>query len=187
MNPLIKRLAHEAVAPLEEMLARLIRTAALIAMATGCAIAASVFLTVDLFLYLQGLWGSLAAASCVAALYLVGAIIFLVLALRRPSPAPSASAPSATIASAPPVMAAASVGAQAAPPSPPNAAFAANIDAAVAPVLGVLREAGLEKEVIAIEAGAEVVKQLNPFSLVAFAVGAGVFLGRTLGTKRTLF
>ena len=45
MNPLIKRLAHEASAPLEEMLQRLIRVAALIALATGCAIAASAFFT----------------------------------------------------------------------------------------------------------------------------------------------
>lgn len=190
MNPLIKRLAHEAAAPLEEMLARLIRTAALIAMAAGCAMAALVFLTVDLFLYLQGQWGSVAAVSSVAALYLVGAIVFLLLALRRPSSGSSGNAPSETVVGAPPLMAAASVGAQAAqaaPSSPRNVELAANIDAALAPVLGVLREAGLEKEVLAIEAGTEVAKQLHPFSLIAFAIGAGVLLGRMLGTKRTLF
>ncbi len=185
MNPLIRRLAHEAAAPLEEMLGRLIRTAALVAMAAGCAIAASAFFTVDLFLFLQNLWGSLIAASSVAGLYLFFALIFLWLALRKPAKAPLLdAAPAAPIAT--PVMAA-SVGAEAAPKAPRNPELAANIDAAVTPVLKVLRDAGLDKEVLAIEAGAEVAKQLNPFSLVAFALGAGLFLGRTLHAKRTLF
>jgi hypothetical protein len=186
MNPLIKRLAHEASAPLEEMLQRLIRTAALIALATGCAIAASAFFTIDLFLYLQSVWGSLIAAASVAALYLIGALIFLLIAMRRPPKIPGAEADAApqTIAAAP-VMAA-SVGARAAPAPARNPQLAANIDAAVSPVLGVLREAGLEKEVLAVEAGTEVAKQLNPFALVAIAVAAGVFFGRTLDVKRPL-
>ena len=54
-------------------------------------------------------------------------------------------------------------------------------------MVNVLRDAGLEKEVLAIEAGVEVAKQLNPLSLVVFALGAGVFLGRTLRSRRTLF
>ncbi len=183
MNPLVRRLAQEAAAPLEEMLQRLIRTTALIVMATGCAIAASAFLTVDLFLYLQGLWGPLAAASSVAGLYLIGALIFFLLAMRRSTRTAGAAAAPQPVAAAP-VMAA-SVGAQVAPPAPHNPEFAANIDAAITPVLGVLRQAGLDKEVVAIEAGTELAKQLNPFSLIAIAAAAGVFLGRTLGVKRT--
>ena len=185
MNHLIKQLAHEASAPVEEMLQRLIRTAALIALAAGCAIAASAFFTVDLFLYLQSLWGSLIAAASVAALYLLGALIFLLIAMRRPPKISGADAAPQPVAAAP--LMAASVGAKAAPATPGNPQLAANIDAAVSPALGVLRQAGLEKEVLAIEAGAEIAKQLKPFSLVAIALAAGVFAGRTLGAKRTLF
>ena len=184
MNHLIKQLAHEASAPVEEMLQRLIRTAALIALAAGCAIAASAFFTVDLFLYLQSLWGSLIAAASVAALYLLGALIFLLIAMRRPKILGAEAAPQ-PVAAAP--LTAASVGAKATPATPRNPQLAANIDAAVSPALGVLRQAGLEKEVLAIEAGAEIAKQLSPLSLVAIALAAGIFAGRTLGAKRTLF
>jgi hypothetical protein len=55
MNPLVKRLTHDAAAPVEEMLERLIRTATLIATGLACAIAASAFLTVDLYLFLAEL------------------------------------------------------------------------------------------------------------------------------------
>jgi hypothetical protein len=184
MNPLISRLAHEASAPLEDMLARLIKTAALVALAAGCAIAASVFLTIDLYLFIESRAGPLIAAAGVAGLYLFFALVFLLLALRQPARAPAGDAAAAPI-KAP--FAAASLGARAAPAQPRNPAFAANIDAAVAPVLNVLRDSGLDKEVLAIEAGVEVAKQLNPFSLMAFAVGAGVILGRTLRGRRTLF
>ncbi len=188
MNPLISRLAHEASAPLEDMLQRLIKTAALVALAAGCAVAASVFLTIDLYLYLEGRAGPLVAAAAIAGVYVVCALIFLLLALRRQAPAPlRAEAPPAP-APAAATFAAASVGAQAAPVKPPrNPAFAANIDAAVTPVIGVLREAGMQKEVLAIEAGVEVAKQLNPLSLIVFAAGAGVILGRTLRGRVTLF
>lgn len=188
MNPLISRLAHEASQPLEDMLARLIKTAALVALAAGCAIAASVFLTIDLYLFIESRAGPLIAAAGVAGLYLFFALVFLLLALRRPARAPVSDAAAAPIMQ--PVKApfsAASLGAQAAPAQPRNPAFAANIDAAVAPVLNVLRDSGLDKEALAIEAGVEVAKQLNPFSLMAFAVGAGVILGRTLRGRRTLF
>ncbi len=182
MNPLVRRLAHEATAPLEEMLARLIRTGALIALAAGCAVVAAVFLTIDLFLFLQEIYGSLIAASTVGGCYLLLASILFWLAMRRPSE-PAAVLPSDAPA---PVMAA-SLGAKAAPKPAGNPEMAAHIDAAVVPVLKVLRDAGLEKEVLAIEAGAEIAKQLNPFALVAFALGAGLFVGRTLRAKRTPF
>jgi O-antigen/teichoic acid export membrane protein len=184
MNPLIKRLAHEASAPLEEMLQRLIRAAALIALATGCAIAASAFFTVDLFLYLQRLWGSLIAAASVAALYLIGALIFLLIAMRRPKKIPGEDAAPQPVAAA--ALMAAPIAAKAPLAPPPNPEFAAKIDAAVVPLLGVLREAGREKEVLALEAGAEIAKQLKPPLLMAIALCAGIFLGRTLNVKRPL-
>lgn len=195
MNPLIARLAHEASAPVEDMLQRLIRTAALVALAAACAIAASAFLTIDLYLYLESIWGSLIAAASIGGAYLVFAGIFLLIALRRPARTPSSDAAAAepvapfvkaqTQPFAAASLGAASLGAEAAAaPAPRNREFAANIDTAVAPVLNVLRDAGLDKEVIAIEAGVEVAKQLNPLALTAFAAGAGLFLGRTLRGRR---
>jgi hypothetical protein len=50
------------------MLARLIKTATLVALATGCAIAASVFLTMDLYFFIESRWGTLITAAGVAAL-----------------------------------------------------------------------------------------------------------------------
>ena len=65
--------------------------------------------------------------------------------------------------------------------SPPQRlGFAQNIDEAVAPVLDVLRESGLERERIALAAGTEIAKQLHPFSVVGIAIVGGFFLGRIL-------
>ncbi len=61
-----------------------------------------------------------------------------------------------------------------------KAEFANNIDETVAPFLGILKEAGMERERLALEAGTEVAKQLHPFSLVAVAMLAGIILGRIL-------
>jgi hypothetical protein len=179
MKPLIRHFTQEAAAPLEDMLARLIRSAALIAMGVGCAIAASVFLTIDLYLYVEHLKGPLIAAASIAGAYLLAAPIFLWLGMRRPSRSPPRELDFESAATAP--LTAASVGAQAAPRS---AELATNIDRAVAPVLNVLRDAGLQREVLSIEAGTEVAKQLSPFSLVAFAAGAGIVIGRALRDRR---
>jgi hypothetical protein len=187
MNPFITQLAHQASAPLEDMVARLIRVGALIALAAGSAIAASVFLTIDLYLFVESRWGSLIAAASVGGGYLVLAVILLLIALRRPTrqtalDAAPETAPRATLLQP---LAAASVGhSTAIAPLPRNTVLAANIDAAVEPVVNVLRDAGLEKEVLAIEAGVEVAKQLNPLWLVAFAVSAGIAVGRALRTEQ---
>ena len=58
-----------------------------------------------------------------------------------------------------------------------KSAFAANIDTAVTPFLSILRDAGRERERLALELGTEVAKELNPFSLVTLAIAAGFFIG----------
>jgi hypothetical protein len=63
-------------------------------------------------------------------------------------------------------------------------AFASNNDEAVAPILDFLREAGLERERLALEAGMEIAKRLHPFALVAVAIGVGLILGRILKQRR---
>ena len=190
MNSLISQLAHEASAPLEEMLTRLIRIGALIAVATGCAIAASVFLTIDLYLYIESQWGRLIAAASIGGGYLVLALILLLVALRRPTRPPALDAaptpvPQATVQQP---FAAGSLGARAPAAAPPrNAFFAANIDAAVDPVIKLLRDAGLEKEIPTIEAGVQIAKQLNPLWLLAFGASAGVIVGRAVRSGKSPF
>jgi hypothetical protein len=51
-------------------------------------------------------------------------------------------------------------------------AFASNDEEAVAPILDFLRDAGLERERLALEAGLAIAKRLHPFSLVALAIAA---------------
>ncbi|MEJ0094427.1 MAG: hypothetical protein WDN46_13605 [Methylocella sp.] len=176
MNPLIARVAHDAAAPLEAMIARLLKKVALVALGMGCVIAASVFLTIDLFAFIQTLAGTLVAALSVAALFLIAAIVCLWLASRPERAATAAAQPLAAVASKE---------AQDNLPKP-NPEFVAKIDAIVAPILEILRQAGLEKEALAVEAGAEIAKQLNAFSLVGFAIVAGVVIGRILRSKRAL-
>jgi hypothetical protein len=43
----------------------------------------------------------------------------------------------------------------------------------------------MERERLAVEAGAEIAKQLHPFSLVAFAIAAGFILGRILSRNNS--
>ncbi|MGH6799940.1 MAG: hypothetical protein ACRECZ_00755, partial [Methylocella sp.] len=64
-------------------------------------------------------------------------------------------------------------------------AFASNIDEAVAPILDILRDSGLDRERRALEAGTEIAKQLHPFSLAASAIVVGFILGRIL-TQRNV-
>jgi hypothetical protein len=190
MNPLISRLAHEASAPLEDMFARLIKIGALIALAAGCAIAALVFLTIDLYLYIESQWGPLIAAASLGGGYLVLVVILLLIALRRPTRSPAvdaapAPAPRATVQQP---FAAASLGARAPAATPPrDSFFAANIDAAVDPVIHLLRDAGLQKEIPTIEAGVQIAKQLNPLWLLAFGASAGVLVGRALRSGKAPF
>jgi hypothetical protein len=47
-----------------------------------------------------------------------------------------------------------------------------------------LREAGFERERLALEAGMEIAKRLHPFALVALAIAAGFILSRTLKQRR---
>jgi hypothetical protein len=72
----------------------------------------------------------------------------------------------------------------AAEPNQEKADFVNNIDKSVAPFLDILQEAGMERERLALEAGAEVARQLTPFSLVAFAMAVGIIIGRLIGREK---
>ena len=69
-------------------------------------------------------------------------------------------------------------------PNPEITDFANNIDKSVAPFLNILKDAGMERERLALEAGAEAARQLTPFSLVTFAMIVGIVIGRMIGQEK---
>jgi Putative Actinobacterial Holin-X, holin superfamily III len=169
MNALISRLISDATAPVEQMSARLFKKAVLFLVAIGCLFVCSIFLTIALFIFVQPLVGTVIAALGTGSLYLGVAGICFVIASRdrgdQATPAAAVSDPKTEMKGN---------------SSTQKLAFASNDDEAIAPILDFLREAGLKRERLALEAGMEIAKRLHPFSLVALAVAAGFVLGRSL-------
>ncbi len=167
MNALIKRLARDAAAPVEQMAERLLKKAALFALAISCLFFASVFLTIALYTFVQTLEGSVIAALGVGLLYLGVGLTGVIIAMRSSARAGGGATDAPTESRA----------------DGPSPAFAMNIEGAIAPILDVLRAGGFERERLAVEAGAAIAKQLNPYSVVAFAIVSGFILGRLLGRR----
>jgi hypothetical protein len=169
MNALISRLISDATAPVEQMSARLFKKAVLSLVAIGCLFVCSIFLTIALFIFVQPLVGTVIAALGTGSLYLgVAGICFVVASRDRGDQATPAAAVSDPMTE------------MKGNSSTQKLAFASNDDEAIAPILDFLREAGLKRERLALEAGMEIAKRLHPFSLVALAVAAGFVLGRSL-------
>jgi hypothetical protein len=151
------------------MSARLFKKAVLSLVAIGCLFVCSIFLTIALFIFVQPLAGTLIAALGTGSLYLgVAGICFVVASRERGDQATPAAAVSDPMTE------------MKGNSSTQKLAFASNNDEAVALILDFLREAGLERERLALEAGMEIAKRLHPFSLVALAVTAGFIVGRIL-------
>ncbi|MGB7043813.1 MAG: hypothetical protein WBD65_02535 [Methylocella sp.] len=151
------------------MSARLFKKAVLSLVAIGCLFVFSIFLTIALFIFVQPLAGTTIAALGTGSLYLgVAGICFVVASRDRADQATPAAAESGPM-----------TGTKGNSPTQ-KLAVASNNDEAVAPILDFLREAGLDRERLALEAGMEIAKRLHPFSLVALALAAGFVLGRIL-------
>jgi hypothetical protein len=166
MNALISRLISDAAAPVEQMSARLFKKAVLSLVAIGCLFVCSIFLTIALFIFVQPLVGTTIAAVGTGSLYLgVAGICFVVASRERADQATPAAAVAEPMTETKGNS------------STQKLAFAGNNDEAVAPILDFLREAGLERERLALEAGMEIAKRLHPFSLVALALASGVVFG----------
>ena len=174
MNAIISRLLREATAPIVESSTRLVQKAVLVLFAVISLFVSWVFITVAFYAFLEPLIGHADTALCVAGLYLFASLLFLYSAKRqwpgrshRPRAAESAKLMQDT-----------------AEPNQEKADFVNNIDKSVAPFLDILQEAGMERERLALEAGAEVARQLTPFSLVAFAMAVGIIIGRLIGREK---
>jgi Putative Actinobacterial Holin-X, holin superfamily III len=170
MNGFISRLIGDATAPLRETSTRLLRKAVLFFLAISFLFVASIFLTIALFVFLQTLAGSVGAALSIGGLYLAAGVIGIFVAMReRPV---RADRPSAALREKNTVPME-----ETETPRQGKADFANTIDDSIAPFLDILKEAGMERERLALDAGAEIAKQLHPFSLVAFAMISGFILG----------
>jgi len=172
MNRMINRLVSEATAPIEAMSTRLFKEAVLIFLGINCLFVGAIFLTIALFVFLRPLIGNVEDALCVAGLYLAAAIV-CVYFYARATTGKSRQAAASLMEEKDNMPPATAAYAQ-------KAEFANNIDETVAPILDILRESGMERERLTLEAGAEIAKQLHPFSLVAFATVAGIIFGRIL-------
>lgn len=173
MNSLISRLISDATAPVEQMSARLFKKAVLFLVAIGCLFVCSIFLTIALFIFVQPMVGTAIAALGTGSLYLgIAGICVLVASRDRTDQATPAAGKSGPMTG------------PKGNSSTQKLAVASNNDEAVAPILDFLREAGLERERLALDAGIEIAKRLHPFSLVALAIAAGIILSRILNQRR---
>jgi hypothetical protein len=164
MSRFLNRMVSEATAPIGDLSMRLFKMAMLFFLAMSCLFAGAIFLTIAFFEFLEPLEGYAGAAFGVGGLYLVAALICVLLIARdRPGGAQQAVVAVMEDKEKQPSQ---------------KAPYANNIDKTVAPILDILHDAGMERERLTLEAGAEIAKQLNPFSLVAFAMFAGFILGR---------
>jgi putative superfamily III holin-X len=173
MNALISRVISDATVPVEQMSARLFKKAVLSLVAIGCLFVCSIFLTIALFIFVQPLVGTTIAALGTGSLYLgVAGICFVVASRDRADQA----TPAATV-SDPMTETKGNSSTQ-------KLVSASNDDEAIAPILDFLREAGLERERLALEAGMEIAKRLHPFSVVALALASGVVFCWILKQRR---
>ncbi|MGP0061082.1 MAG: hypothetical protein ACLPID_17555 [Beijerinckiaceae bacterium] len=171
MSEFLKRQIREALAPLESMMLRLLRKAALGIVALASLIACLVFLSVAAYIWLSGLVGAIFAALALGGFYVLITLACL-LAIRAAGAAPKADT---TVANGGEQVQQATRAAEA---DVQSETIAENIDRTLAPILAILQEAGLQRANIAVLLGAEVAKQVRPFVLVVTAFVTGFIFGR---------
>lgn len=159
----IAGLLGDAIAPLVDRIAvasaRLLRKAALFAVAGLCLLVVLIALTIAFDLWIASLAGPIVGALAVAGVYLLVAIIAIVLALKEDAPAKATAAPAEEAAAA-------------------HSAMNDQIDQFTAPILALLQRFGLRQEQLAVFAGASLAKRLGPLPLVGCAIVAGFVVGR---------
>jgi hypothetical protein len=171
MNAFISRLLREATAPIVESSTRLVQKAVLVLFGVICLFVSWIFITVALYAFLEPLIGHADAALSLAGLYLIAALLFLFSAKRQ----------TPRRARRPPAAESTKLMQDIAESNQEDSDFANNIDKSVAPFLDILQEAGMERERLALKAGAEAARQLTPFSLVTLAMVVGIYIGRMIG------
>ncbi len=172
MFGLLSGLLGDAVTPLVERLsaasANLFRKVALFLLAALCLLVVLVALTIAFGLWITSLAGGIVGCLAVAGLYLLVAALAVALALTGGAKA------------------------RVAPLAEPETrqgerAFDAQVDQFSAPLLRMLQQFGLKRELIAVLAGTSVAKRLGPLPLVGLAIVAGFLVGRMWKSWRGLF
>ena len=164
MFGLLTGLVGGAVAPLIERLstasANLFRKVALFLVAGLSLLVVLLALTIAFGLWITSLAGAIVGCLAVAGLYLLVAALAVALALTGGAKVrvEGAAAPSAR--------------------HEEERAFDAQIDQFSAPLLRMLQQLGLKRELIAVLAGTSVAKRLGPLPLVGLAIVAGFLVGR---------
>ncbi len=164
MFSLLTGLLGGAVAPLIERLstasANLFRKVVLFLVAGLCLLVVLLALTIAFGLWITSLAGAVVGCLAVAGLYLLVAALAIALALGGGAKArvERAEAPD--------------------PRRDEERAFDAQIDQFSAPLLRMLQQLGLKRELIAVLAGTSVAKRLGPLPLVGLAIVAGFLIGR---------
>ena len=171
MVGLLTGLLGGAVAPLIDRLsaasANLFRKLALFLVAGLCLLVVVFALTIAFGLWIASLAGGVIGCLAVAGLYLVAGAIAVVLALRGGARTEAAPA-------------------EAPERREEERAFDAQIDQFSAPLLRLLQQFGLKRELIAVLAGTSMAKRLGPLPLVGVAVVAGFLVGRMWRSWRGL-
>ncbi|WP_034991787.1 hypothetical protein [Beijerinckia mobilis] len=174
MMPYFQRLARDAAAPLIEFGVTLAKKIALLLFAALFLLLSLIFLTIALFGWIASLIGQPLAALCVGGAYLLCAVLALVLALRKPAPVEPVSLRERLAAAEAEERAQEKTEAE----REQAARTAAEIDELVVPLLSFLQDSGLERERLAVLAGASIAKQLHGYTLIAAGMIAGFFAGR---------
>jgi hypothetical protein len=174
MSSLVNGLARDAAEPFERLGARILRQGAFFMFGFPCLLVSLVFLTIALNDFLQTRAGTEIAALSIGGAYLSLAFISLAAGVAmRGRPDPGQETTVATKVEA--------AGEEMAPrQSNDPSEFIRQIDGIVEPILGVLHDAGLQRERAALLAGAAIAKELKPLTGVVFALVTGFILGRKL-------
>lgn len=170
MTGFFSRQIREFTASIENLGRRLLVMAILAVVALLFLLGALAFLSVALYLAVAARESALVAALAVAGFYLLVAIIcFIILGIRtrRAKPAKAAAKGAEN------------------PATQDRAAFSANVDQTLGPLIAALHESNLKPEEFAVRLGANLTKEVGPLGLVGLAVAAGfLFAGRMTGSKK---
>lgn len=184
MNAFLERQIREALAPLEQMMLRLLRKTALALLALVSLCAGLVFLSVATYIALSGLIGSVYAAVALAFFY-VSITLTCLLAMRSAARPKQSRASVAKETGEAVKQASATAESQSRPepggfenPRPEHKVQSENIDRTLAPIIAILEQAGLDRANIALAVGGEIAKQIRPLTLVVTAFVTGFVFGR---------
>lgn len=177
MTSLVKQLAYGAAEPLERLVSKFLKTAVLVIFGLSCLITSLALFTVALYEYLHTVAGPELAATSVAGLYVVCALVSFLLAKMQDANEKATQQANEKAQALPFVAEDATASAM---QSRQSNKFSRQIDGIVAPIHDALHEAGLERERAMFLAGAAIAKELTPLAAVAVTFVFGVMVGRTM-------